>query len=188
MFRDDIEKSLKILNQGGVLLYPTDTIWGIGCDATDSAAIERVYAIKQRKDTQSMLSLVDGLDMLALYVSDVPEVAVQLMKKAVKPLSIVYPKARNLAANLIAANGSIGIRVVQEPFCQQLVKAFGKPIVSTSANISGKPTPATFDEISADIKNAVDYTVRWRQDDRQPAKASSIALLKADGNVQIIRN
>ena len=188
MFRDDTEKSLEILKRGGVILYPTDTIWGIGSDATNSKSVERIYAIKQRNEAQTMLTLVDGWDMLAGYVDDVPEIAVQLMGKAQKPLSIIYRKAKNLATNLIAADGSIGIRIVQEPFCQQLIKAFGKPIVSTSANISGQPAPGTFDEISNEIKDAVDYIVHWRQDDRQPANASMIVQLNEDGSYKVIRN
>ena len=188
MFRDDIEKSLEILQLGGVILYPTDTVWGIGCDAANSISVERIYAIKQRNEAQTMLTLVDGWDMLAGYVDDVPEIAVQLMEKAQRPLSIIYPKAKNLASNLIATDGSIGIRIVQEPFCRQLIKAFGKPLVSTSANISGQPAPGTFNEISGEIKDAVDYIVRWRQDDRQPATASSIVQLNEDGSYRVIRN
>ena len=188
MFQADIEKSLEILNRGGVILYPTDTVWGIGCDAANKAAVERIYAIKQRNEAQSMLTLVDGFDMLAAYVEDIPVVAVQLMKEATKPLSIIYPKAKNLAENLIANDGSIGIRIVQEPFCRQLIGAFGKPLVSTSANISGEPTPGTFAEISEEIKTAVDYVVGWRQDDRQSATASSIIQLKADGEIQVLRS
>ena len=187
MLQVDIDKSLEVLVQGGVILYPTDTVWGMGCDATSPASVERIYAIKQRNEAQSMLTLVDGWDMLARYVGEVPDIAVQLMEKASRPLSIIYPKAKNLAANLIAANGSIGIRIVQEPFCQQLIKAFGKPIVSTSANLSGQPTPGTFEDISGEIMEAVDYIVRWRQDDKQQASASSIVLLHEDGSYQMIR-
>jgi len=187
MFHADIEKSLEILNRGGVILYPTDTIWGIGCDATNRAAVERIYTMKQRSEAQTMLTLVDGFDMLASYVDDIPDIAVQLMKEATRPLSIIYPKAKNLAENLIANDGSIGIRIVQEPFCRQLIKSFGKPLVSTSANISGEPTPGTFDKISGEIKEAVDYIVCWRQDDRQSASASSIIQLKADGSYKVLR-
>ena len=183
----DIEKSLRVLNDGGVILYPTDTVWGIGCDATDSAAVERIYAIKRRNETRSMLTLVDSLEMLADYVDDIPDIAVHLMKEATKPLSVIYPKAKKLAANLIPADGSIGIRIVQEPFCRQIIKALGRPVVSTSANISGEPTPSIFDEISGEIRDAVDYIVRWRQDDRQPATASSIIRLNEDGSFQVLR-
>jgi len=183
----DIEKSLEVLNSGGVILYPTDTVWGIGCDATDSAAVERIFIIKRRNEAQSLLTLVDSLDMLAEYVDDIPHIAIQLMKEATRPLSVIYPKAKNLATNLIAADGSIGIRIVQESFCQQLIKAFGKPVVSTSANISGEPAPDIFDKISGEIRDAVDYIVRWRQDDRQPATASSIIKLNGDGSYQTLR-
>jgi len=188
MFRIDIEKSLEILHQGGVILYPTDTVWGIGCDATNSTSVERIYSIKQRHEAQAMLSLVDGLEMLAAYVDDVPHIAVQLIEEATRPLSMIYPGAKNLAENLIAQDGSIGIRIVQEPFCRQLIKAFGKPLVSTSANISGKPTPDTFNEISDEIRDAVDYIVRWRQDDQQPTAVSSIIQLNMDGSYRVIRN
>jgi len=183
----DIEKSLEALNSGGVILYPTDTVWGIGCDATDSAAVERIYAIKRRNETQSLLTLVDSFDMLAEYVDEIPSIAIQLMEEATRPLSVIYPKAKNLAANLIAADGSIGIRIVQEPFCKQLIKTFGRPIVSTSANISGEPAAGIFDEISGEIRDAVDYIVCWRQDDRQTATASSIIKLNGDGSYQVLR-
>ena len=183
----DIGQSLEILKRGGVILYPTDTVWGIGCDATNQAAIERIFTIKRRNETQSMLCLVGGCDMLASYVDDVPEVAMQLIATAEKPLTIIYPKAKNLAANLIADDGSIGIRIVQEPFCRQLIGELGKPLVSTSANISGEPTPATFGDISAEIKTAVDYIVQWRQDERYPATASSIIQLKEDGSYHVLR-
>jgi len=187
MFRDDIEKSLKVLKRGGIILYPTDTVWGIGCDATNPVAVERIFTIKQRNEKQSMLCLVDGFDMLATYVDDVPGIAIQLMKEAVKPLTMIYLRAKNLAANLIAGDGSIGIRIVQEPFCLQLIKELGKPLVSTSANISGEPTPGIFGEISGKIRTTVDYIVGWRQDDRQPATSSSIIQLNVDGSYQVLR-
>jgi len=187
MFHEDIEKSLKILKQGGVILYPTDTVWGIGCDATNQAAIERIYTIKRRNETRSMLCLVDSFDMLAAYVDDVPDIAVQLIDEATRPLTIIYPKAKNLALNLIADDGSIGIRIVQESFCLQLIGKLGKPLVSTSANISGEPTPATFNEISEKIKDGVDYIVGWRQDDLQSATASSIIQLNVDGSYDVVR-
>jgi L-threonylcarbamoyladenylate synthase len=134
-----------------------------------------------------MLCLADGFDMLAAYVDDVPDIAIQLMKEAVKPLTMIYLRAKNMAANLIAGDGSIGIRIVQEPFCLQLIKELGKPLVSTSANISGEPTPATFDDICGEIKEAVDYIVNWRQDDRLPATASSIIQLSVNGSYRVVR-
>jgi len=187
IFQTDIEQSLKVLNHGGVILYPTDTIWGIGCDATNPVAVERIFAIKRRSETQSMLCLVDGFDMLASYVDDVPDIAVLLIEKAAKPLTIIYHKAENLAANLIAGDGSVGIRIIHEPFCQRLIRELGKPLVSTSANISGEPTPCIFDDISAEIKTSVDYIVSWRQDDRQSVTASSIIQLNVDGSYQRLR-
>ena len=187
MFQEDIEKSLEALKNGGVILYPTDTIWGIGCDATNEEAIERIFGIKRRNEAQSMLTLVDGLEMLAKYVDNIPEEAIQLINDAVRPLSVIYPAAKNLAANLIAADGSIGIRIVQDEFCQRLIKALGKPVVSTSANISGQPAPGVFNDITDDVKAAVDYIVRWRQDEQKPATASSIIKLNVDGSYTVLR-
>jgi L-threonylcarbamoyladenylate synthase len=187
MFREDIEKSLDVLNRGGVILYPTDTVWGIGCDATNSAAVAHVFAIKRRNEAQSMLTLVDSFDMLAGYAEDIPAIAVQLNDEAVRPLSIIYPRAKNLAANLVADDGSAGIRVVRDIFCRRLIREFGKPLVSTSANISGQPAPGIFDEISGEIREAADYVVRWRQDDRQPATASSIIKVNIDGTYRVLR-
>jgi L-threonylcarbamoyladenylate synthase len=184
---NDIEQSLETLKRGGVILYPTDTVWGIGCDAANRAAIERIFAIKRRSGAQTMLTLVDSVEMLAGYVEEIPAVALQLMDEAERPLSIIYPKAKNLPDNLIANDGSIGIRIVNDLFCRQLIKAFGKPVVSTSANISGEPAPGIFDEISEEIKEAMDYIVGWRQNDRQPATASSIILLKTDGSFVQLR-
>ena len=186
-FQEDITQALNTLNRGGVILYPTDTVWGIGCDATNNTAVERIYAIKQRNEARNMLTLVDSVDMLALYVEHIPDIALHLNDEAEKPLSIIYPHARNLAANLVAEDSSIGIRIVKDKFCRQMIKAFGKPVVSTSANMSGENTPSFFDEISNEIKTVVDYVVRWRQDDRQPAKASSIIKLHADGTFDVLR-
>lgn len=187
MFLEEIDNSLEVLNRGGVILYPTDTVWGIGCDATNSAAVARIFAIKRRNEAQSMLTLVDSFDMLAGYVEDIPVIAVQLNDEAARPLSVIYPCAKNLAENLVADDGSVGIRIVRDIFCQRLIKTFGKPIVSTSANMSGKPTPGIFDEISSEIKEAVDYVVRWRQDNRQFATASSIIKVNVDGTYCVLR-
>ena len=187
MFREDIEKSLEILNRGGVILYPTDTVWGICCEATNPTAVERIFTIKRRNEAQAMLTLVDGFDMLATYVEDIPDIAVRLMKETAEPLTMIYPKAKNLPVNLIADDGSIGIRIVCEPFCLQLIREFGKPIVSTSANISGKSTPAIFNDISEEIKASVDYIVSWRQNDLQSTTASAIIQLKEDGSFKRLR-
>ena len=187
ILQEDIEKSLDALKRGGVILYPTDTVWGIGCDATDEKAVERIFAIKQRNEARALLTLVNGFDMLVKYVDYIPDIARQLIADATRPLTVIYPKARYLALNLIADDESIGIRIVNEPFCRQLIELYGKPVVSTSANISGDVTPATFSEISEEIKASVDYIVRWRQDDCQPATASSIIKLFADGSIITVR-
>lgn len=188
MLQKEIEKVLDVLKRGGTILYPTDTVWGIGCDATNGAAVDHIYAIKQRNETRSMLVLVDGFDMLAQYVEDIPDIALQLNKEAAKPVSIIYPGAKNLAVNLVAEDASIGIRIVRDTFCVQLIKAFGKPVVSTSANISGESAPGIFDEIPDEIRKAVDYTVSWRQDDRQRATASSIIKVHVDGTYSVLRS
>ena len=146
--KEDIEKCLDILRQGGVILYPTDTIWGLGCDATNEAAIEKVYKIKQRSDSKAMLVLLENENLLPSYIKEVPEIAWDLIDVGEKPLTIIYPGAKNLAPNLIAEDGSIGIRITREEFTARLIQKFRKPIVSTSANISGEPAPANFGEIT----------------------------------------
>lgn len=184
---DDLKKALDVLRQGGVILYPTDTVWGIGCDATNSEAVKRIFAIKQREDAKSMLVLMENQNMLNSYVREVPEIAWQLIEVTDKPLTIIYPGAKNLAANLIAEDGSIGIRITTETFTEHLIQRFRRPIVSTSANISGKPTPQNFDEIGDEIKSAVDYVVEYRQEDRNKNAPSSIIKLGLGGQIQIIR-
>lgn len=185
--REDIRKACEVLQRGGVILYPTDTVWGIGCDATNEEAVKRVYAIKQRVDSKAMLVLVDSDVKVDYYVQDVPEVAWDLIEYATKPLTIIYDGARNLAPNLLAEDGSVGIRVTSEEFSKQLCFRFRKAIVSTSANISGQPSPACFSEIQDEIKNSVDYIVGYRQDEPAGAKPSSILKLGKGGVVKIIR-
>lgn len=184
---DDIKQALDVLHRGGVILYPTDTIWGLGCDATNPNAVQRIYEIKKRSDSKSMLVLLDNQARLDAYVVTVPEMAWALLEVADKPLTIIYPNAKNLASNLVAADNSIGIRVSSDKFCNQLIFRFRKPIVSTSANISGTPAPAFFDEIAAEIKQQVDYIVTHRQDDKQKRKPSGIIKLGENNEVQIIR-
>jgi L-threonylcarbamoyladenylate synthase len=183
----DIDKALEVLNKGGIILYPTDTIWGIGCDATNADAVKRIYELKRRADSKSMLVLTDNAARLASYVNEVPEVAYDLIELTNKPLTIIYDGAKNLAANLIAEDGSVGIRVTNETFSKTLCTRFRKPIVSTSANVSGEPSPACFVEISDDIKNGVDYIVAFRQDDTTKAAPSGIIKLGAGGQVKVIR-
>ena len=175
------------MREGGVILYPTDTIWGIGCDATNEDAGRRVYEIKQRQDSKAMLVLVDSSVKVDFYVQDVPEVAWDLIDLADKPLTIIYSGARNLAANLLAEDGSVGIRVTNEDFSKRLCQQFRKAVVSTSANISGQPSPRNFSEISEEVKSAVDYIVGYRQEEMSNPKPSSIIKLDKGGVIKIIR-
>ena len=185
--REEIKKACEVLQKGGVILYPTDTVWGIGCDATNEEAVKRVYEIKRRADSKAMLVLVDSDVKVDFYVKDVPEVAWDLIQYATKPLTVIYDNARNLAPNLISEDGSVGIRVTSEEFSKQLCFRFRKAIVSTSANISGQPAPASFGEIQDEIKQAVDYIVEYRQDEPAGAKPSSILKLGKGGVIKIIR-
>lgn len=184
---EEIKKAVEVLRDGGIILYPTDTIWGIGCDATNPEAVKRVYEIKQRADSKALLVLLDNENRLTQYVEEVPEVAWELIEVTDKPLTIIYSGAKNLAKNLIAEDGSIGIRIPNDEFCQKLIERFRKPIVSTSANISGMQAPAIFSEISDNILHSVDYIVNWRQDDTSKQQASSIIKLDTGGRFKIIR-
>lgn len=185
--KEDIRRALDVLNKGGVILYPTDTIWGIGCDATNEEAVSRVYAIKRRTDAKALITLVDSEAKIQGYVREIPDVAWQLIDCSTRPLTIIYDGARHLAPNLLAEDGSVAIRLTREVFSRELCLRFHRPIVSTSANLSGEPSPATFDDISEDIKQAVDYVCTSRRDDRTPARPSSIIKLAANGEVKIIR-
>ena len=184
---EEIKKTCQVMREGGVILYPTDTIWGIGCDATNEEAVRRVYEIKRRTDSKAMLVLVDSAVKVDFYVQDVPEVAWDLIELADKPLTIIYSDARNLASNLLAEDGSIGIRVTNEEFSKRLCQQFRKAIVSTSANVSGQPSPLNFGEISEEIKAAVDYIVDYRREETAQAKPSSIIKLDKGGVIKIIR-
>jgi len=184
---DDIKKALEVLKNGGIILYPTDTIWGIGCDATNEKAVDRIYKIKKREDSKSMLVLMENPALLERYVTEVPEIAWDLVEVATTPLTVIYPGAKNLANNLVSADGSIGIRFTKEAFTMQLLQRFRRPLVSTSANISGEKSPAFFDEISEETKTQVDYVVEYRQDENIPAQPSSIIKLGPGGQIEIIR-
>ncbi len=184
---EDIKKAFDVLVNGGLILYPTDTIWGIGCDATNEDAVRKVYELKKRTDSKALITLLDNPVKLDYYVNDVPEIAWDLIELSDKPLTIIYDNARNVATNLIADDGSLAIRITKEKFSSELCKRFRKALVSTSANISGEPAPANFDEISDEIKNGVDYIVSYRQDDISKSKASSIIKLGKSGEVKIIR-
>ncbi len=185
--QNDIKNALEILKKGGAILYPTDTVWGIGCDATNPEAVQRIYKIKKREDSKSMLVLMENPALLDRYVNDVPEVAWELVEITTTPLTVIYPGAKNLAPNLIAADGSIGIRFTKEEFTSKLLQQFRRPIVSTSANVSGEKPPAVFDDISEEIKSQVDYIVEYRQDDTTRAKPSGIIKLGPGGQIDIIR-
>ncbi|MCI6521866.1 MAG: L-threonylcarbamoyladenylate synthase [Parabacteroides sp.] len=184
---EDIKKACEVMAAGGLILYPTDTIWGIGCDATNEEAVRRVYELKRRSDHKAMLLLMDSSAKLNYYVQEVPDVAWDLIELADSPLTVIYNGARNVAPNLLAADGSVGIRITQEEFSHKLCERFRKPLVSTSANVSGDPSPANFSEISETIKAGVDYIVRYRQDDLSKAAPSHIIKLGAGGLVKIIR-
>lgn len=185
--QNDIKKACDILKAGGVILYPTDTVWGIGCDATNEEAVKRVYEIKQRSDSKSMLVLIENPAKLQQYVSDVPDIAWDMIELTEKPLTIIYDGAKNLAPNLIADDGSIGIRVTDELFSKELCKQFRKPIVSTSANISGRPSPVKFSQIDNEIKQLVDYVVTFRQKENTNAQPSGIVKLNKNGTIEVIR-
>jgi len=184
---EDIRKAQAVLYKGGLILYPTDTIWGIGCDATNKDAVRRVFELKKRADSKALIVLIDSPAKLNFYVEEVPEVSWNLVELTENPLTIIYPGARNLATNLLADDGSVGIRITREPFSKQLCERFRKAIVSTSANISGQASPHFFDEISPEIINGVDYVVNYRRDDRTPAKPSSVIKLGVGGQIQVIR-
>ena len=183
---DEVRKACEILKNGGIILYPTDTIWGIGCDATNEVAVKRVYELKHREDSKAMLVLLDDVGKLASYV-EVPDVAYELLEVNDKPMTIIYPNAKNLAKNLIAQDRTIGIRITSEIFTKSLLYRFRKPIVSTSANISGEPSPRCFAEISDAVKTAVDYVVDFRQEETTNPAPSSIIKLGVGGEIQIIR-
>ena len=183
----DIRAAIGVLRQGGTILYPTDTIWGIGCDATNQEAVKKVFAIKQREDSKALICLVDSPGRLQRYVRNVPEVAWDIIDLATRPTTVILNGAVNLAPNLLAEDGSVGLRVTSEVFSQQLCYRFQKAIVSTSANISGQPSPQTFADISSTIINAVDYVCLSRQRDTSRHEPSSIIKLTPTGEVTIIR-
>lgn len=184
---EDLRLAVDCLNRGGIILYPTDTIWGIGCDATNENAVKRVFELKKRSDSKSMLVLVDGVPSLERIVDDIPEVAYQLIESAVNPVTVIYDKAHGVAPSLIADDGSLGVRITNEKFSSSLCRMLRKPLVSTSANISGEPSPAFFHEISPEVKNGVDYIVSFRRDDTAPKKPSNIIKIGEGGLFKILR-
>lgn len=187
IFRDDINKALDVLRQGGLILYPTDTIWGIGCDATSAQAIENVNILKGRPANKNLIILLENANNLISYVKEVPDVAYELIEYAEHPMTIIFSGAKNLSPNLVAEDGSIGIRIVKDEFCQELIRRFRKPIVSTSANLSGQPAPKNFSHIDEHVVNGVDYVVNHRQDDNRESSPSTIIKLGPSGQFEFIR-
>lgn len=188
MIEQEIQIAGKVILSGGTVLYPTDTIWGIGCDATKRESVQKIYRIKQRIDSKSMLVLVNSLAMLKEYVEEMPREALKVIQESEKPTTIIYPGARKLAGNLLASDGSIGIRLTRDPFCSQLIAFTGKPLVSTSANISGDQSPGIFHQIDRSIREQVDYVVNWRQDETNPSSPSVIVKLEKDGTMTTLRS
>lgn len=185
--REDINNAVAALRSGGVIVYPTDTVWGIGCDATNSAAVRRVFEIKRRADAKALISLVSDEAMLERWVNDIPDVAYDLIAAAVKPMTIVYDHPTGLAPELLAEDGSAAIRVTGDSFCQALCRALRKPLVSTSANISGDSTPECFAHISEEIIDAADYVAQSRRNEPASAKPSSVIKLGSGGLITVIR-
>ena len=183
----DMAEAVRVLKEGGILLYPTDTIWGIGCDATNREAVERIYRLKQRSDAKSMLVLVGSEGELQRTVEEVPEAAWMLIEAAVNPLTIIYDRPVGVAPNLLAEDGSLGIRITNELFSRTLCQRLKRPLVSTSANISGEKSPATFADIDPAIIAGVDYVVKYRQEENMPHRSSNIIKLSDSGVVKIIR-
>lgn len=187
IFSEDITNSVNTLKNGGIILYPTDTIWGLGCDATNQAAVDKIFKIKSRSGNKSLLILVDGIQMAERYVKEVPEIVYELTSVSDSPLTIIYPGGKNLASGVCGEDGSVGIRICNEEFCSQLIGKFRKPIVSTSANFSGKLSPGNFSEIDKKIIDSVDYLVNYRQDDRRKFNSSPVIRIDLDGSFKIIR-
>lgn len=186
-FEEEVERTVSFLKAGKTILYPTDTIWGVGCDATNSKACDKVFAVKRRPASKSLIILVDTADRLADYVVNVPAIAYDLIKAAKNPLSIIYAEGKNLARN-VSADKSICIRVVNHDFCKEVIRRLGKPITSTSANLSTQPSPLTYNDISTEIKQGVDYTVQLYHDVLAKPKSSTIIKLNEDNTFEIVRS
>jgi L-threonylcarbamoyladenylate synthase len=185
---EDIAQALKVLRDGGVILYPTDTIWGLGCDPTNDDAVRRIFSIKSRTDSKSLIILVSSESMLERYVKDVPEAARNIIEVSDKPITIIYPGAKNLSQSVVSADGSVGIRICQDEFCRSLIERFRKPIVSTSANISGETFPENFTQINKKIIESVDYVVHHKRDYRQKKSPSPVIKIESNGTIKIIRS
>ena len=185
--KEDLEKAIETIKNGGIILYPTDTIWGLGCDATNDAAVRKIFKIKNRADRKQILILLADVSEISKYVKEVPEIAFNFIDSARRPLSIIFQNACNLAPSLVGADNTIGIRVAKDDFCRELIRESGLPVVSTSANISGNPPPENFLHIDAGIKESVNYIVKWRQDDMSHSSPSDIIKFGKNGEIIKIR-
>jgi len=183
----EVEAAVKALRDGQIILYPTDTVWGLGCDATDSDAVQRIFDLKQREDSKSLIILVSDEDMLCKYVRKIPPMALDLLEINDKPMTIIYPEGIGLSEKVIAEDGSVAIRIPQNEFCREMIRAFGKPIVSTSANISGDETPGCFAEINAEILDGSDHIVEPSLEEESSGISSQIIKLGLNGEVKVIR-
>lgn len=186
-FEDDLKNALKVLRTGGIILYPTDTIWGLGCDPSNKTAIEKIFSIKKRAENKSLILLVNGVAMLERYVREIPSSAREILAASDTPLTIIYPESKNLAPGVCSQDGSVGIRICMDDFASELIERFRKPLVSTSANLSGKEPPAHFGEIEEELFSLVDYTVKYRQNDRQKHSASPVIKIDKNGVFKILR-
>lgn len=187
MIKEEVKKAVEVLKSGGLILYPTDTVWGIGCDATNSEAVEKIYALKKSNNKTSMLVLTDSIDRAACYVTNAPSIAWELMEVTDKPLTLILPGATGVAHNLIPEEKTLGIRVPDHEFCKMVTRALGRPLVSTSANISGEKSPMTLDEISEKIKTGVDMIIDRAYEGHPTGKPSSIVMVDATAQIKIIR-
>jgi len=183
----EIQKTIKALNDGNTVLYPTDTVWGVGCDATDQKAVAKIYRIKNRSESKSLIILVDSIEMLRTYIQKIPEKAISILKTSKRPTTIIYNEPCGLAKNVIAKDNTIAIRIVQDEFCKNVIKEFGKPLVSTSANCSGRPTPKSFQEIDNSILDGVDYVVNLRHNEIANVP-SRIIKINVEGELVVIRD
>jgi L-threonylcarbamoyladenylate synthase len=186
-YAEDLNQALNVLIKGGIILYPSDTIWGLGCDATNQDAVEKIYKIKRRKESKSLIVLVNGFTMLERYVRIIPDVAAEILEVTDKPITIIYPGGKNLAQGVCSEDGSVGIRICSGGFCNELITRFRKPIISTSANWSELPAPAVFTEIAKEIILSADYVVKHRQTDMEKKTPSSIIKTDITGVIKIIR-
>ena len=188
VFDEDIKEALIILRKGGIILYPTDTIWGLGCDATNPSSVERIFSIKSRNENKSLIILVSNAGMIERYTREIPDVALELAGVSDSPLTIIYPIGKNLAPGVCNEDGSVGIRICKDRFCNELISRFRKPIISTSANLSGKPSPRNFADIDGSVIGKVDYVVKHRQDDKRIYASSPVIKVERNGTIKIIRS